>query len=266
MTTGAAVTEVVLSQARGSAVQITLNRPDRRNAINEALCTGLAAAIDAAEADPAVRAIILTGAGDEVFCAGGDLKPSADGSPFALEPAEPNHYVVRLFRRLQACRLPIVARVNGNAMAGGLGLVCACDLAIATSTARFGVPETRVGLFPMMILPYMLRVIPRRRLLEMCITGELFDAAEALALDIVNYVVPPAELDAKIDWLLARIVDKSPTAIRIGKQMFHAIEDMTLDQAFELTQIVLPIMAQSEDAKEGFAAFNAKRPPHFTGR
>ncbi|MGE3773238.1 MAG: enoyl-CoA hydratase-related protein [Gammaproteobacteria bacterium] len=258
--------EVVLTEARGQAVQITINRPDRRNAINEALCAGLAAAIDAAEADPAVRAIVLTGAGDQVFCAGGDLKPSADGSPFALEPAEPNHYVVKLFRRLQACRLPIVARINGNAMAGGLGLACACDLAVASATARFGVPETRVGLFPMMILPYMLRVIPRRRLLEMCITGELFGAEEALALDIVNYVVPPAELDAKIDWLLARIVDKSPTAIRIGKQMFHAIEDMTLDQAFELTQVVLPIMAQSEDAKEGFAAFNAKRAPRFTGK
>ncbi len=258
--------EVVLTEARGRAVQITINRPDRRNAINEALCAGLAAAIDTAEADPQVRAIVLTGAGDQVFCAGGDLKPSADGSPFALEPAEPNHYVVRLFRRLQACRLPIIARVNGNAMAGGLGLVCACDLAVASATARFGVPETRVGLFPMMILPYMLRMIPRRRLLEMCITGELFDAEEALALDIVNYVVPADELDAKIDWLLARIVDKSPTAIRIGKQMLHAIEDMTLDQAFELTQVVLPIMAQSDDAKEGFAAFNAKRAPRFTGR
>ncbi|HMM78164.1 MAG TPA: enoyl-CoA hydratase-related protein [Gammaproteobacteria bacterium] len=258
--------EVVLTQARGQAVQITINRPDRHNAINEALCAGLAAAIDAAEADRTVRAIVLTGAGDRVFCAGGDLKPSDDGSPFALEPAEPNHYVIKLFRRLQACRLPILARINGNATAGGLGLVCACDLAVASATARFGVPETRVGLFPMMILPYMLRVIPRRRLLEMCITGELFDAEEALALDIVNYVVPPAELDAKIDWLLARIVDKSPTAIRIGKQVFHAIEDMSLDQAFELTQVVLPIMAQSEDAKEGFAAFNAKRPPRFTGK
>ncbi len=260
------MTEVVLRAVRGQAMQITINRPDRRNAINEELCAGIAAAIDAAEADPTVRAIVLTGSGDQVFCAGGDLKPSADGSPFALEPAELNHYVVKLVRRMQACRLPIVARVNGNAMAGGLGLVCACDLAVTTSTARFGVPETRVGLFPMMILPYMLRVIPRRRLLEMCITGELFDAAEALALDIVNYVVPPDELDAKVDWLLARIVDKSPTAIRIGKQMFHAIEDMTLDQAFELTQVVLPVMAQSADAKEGFAAFNEKRPPRFTGK
>ncbi len=260
------MTDIVTSEARGQAVQITINRPERRNAINEALCAGIAAAIDAAEANAEVRAIVLTGAGEQSFCAGGDLKPSADGSPFALEPSEPNHYVIKLFRRIQACRLPIVARINGNAMAGGLGLVCACDMAVAVSNARFGVPETRVGLFPMMILPYMMRIIPRRRLLEMCITGELFDAEEALALDIVNYVVPAAELDAKVDWLLARIVDKSPTAIRIGKQMFRAVEDMTLDQAFELTQVMLPLMAQSQDAKEGFAAFNEKRAPRWTGR
>ena len=213
-----------------------------------------------------VRAIVLTGAGERTFCAGGALKPTVDGSPFAIEPGRFDHPVAELFRAMDRCNLPIVARVNGSAFGGGLGLVCACDLAVTTSTARFGVPETRVGLFPMMILPYMLRVIPRRRLLEMCITGELFDAAEALALDIVNYVAPPDELDAKVDWLLARIVDKSPTAIRIGKQMFHAIEDMTLDQSFELTQVVLPIMAQSEDAKEGFAAFNQKRPPQFSGK
>jgi enoyl-CoA hydratase/carnithine racemase len=260
------MTDTVSSGRRGAAFWITIERAERRNAINEAVCAGIAEALDRAEASPAARAVVLTGAGEQAFCAGGDLKPGADGSPFALEPSEPNHYVVRLFRRLQACRLPLIARVNGNAMAGGLGLVCACDMAIAVSTARFGVPETRVGLFPMMILPYMMRLIPRRRLLEMCITGELFGADEALALDIVNYVVEPAELDAKVEWLVARIADKSPTAIRIGKQVFRAIEDMTLDQAFELTQVMLPLMAQSQDAKEGFAAFNEKRAPEWTGR
>lgn len=260
------MTEVVYSTPRGQAVQITINRPERRNAINEEVCAGIAAAIDAAEANADVRAIVLTGAGEQAFCAGGDLKPGADGAPFTIDPSEPNHFVVKLFRRMQQCRLPILARVNGPAIAGGLGLVCACDMVVASAAARFGVPETRVGLFPMMILPYMLRIIPRRRLLEMCITGELLSADEALALDIVNYVVPATELDAKVDWLLARIVDKSPTAIRIGKQVFRAIEDMSLDQSFELTQVMLPSMAQSQDAKEGFAAFNERRPPRWTGK
>lgn len=260
------MSDVVLSAARGLALEITINRPERRNAINEDVCAGIAAAIDAAEANPEVRALVLTGAGDQAFCAGGDLKPNADGAPFTMDPSEPNHFVVKLFRRLQQCRLPIIARVNGHAMAGGLGLLCACDFAVAASTARFGVPETRIGLFPMMILPYMMRIIPRRKLLELCVTGELVKADEALAMGILNYVVPPEELDVKLDWLLARICDKSPTAIRIGKQVFHAIEDMTLDQSFELTQVMLPVMAMSQDAKEGFAAFNEKRDPQWTGK
>lgn len=260
------MTEVVRTAMRGHALEITINRPERRNSINEDVCASIAAAIEAAENKPEVRAIVLTGAGDAAFCAGGDLKPNADGAPFTMEPAEPNHFVVKLFRRMQQCRLPIVARVNGAAMAGGLGLVCACDFAIAGDHVRFGVPETRIGLFPMMILPYMMRVIPRRKLMEMCITGELINAEEALAIGILNYVVPAAELDTKLDWLLGRICDKSPTAIRIGKQVFHAIEDMTLDQSFELTQVMLPVMAMSEDAKEGFAAFNQKRSPNWTGR
>lgn len=260
------MSDVTRSEARGHAYFITITRADRRNAINEEVCAGIATALDAAEANPESRAVVITGDGTQAFCAGGDLKPNAEGAPFTMEPAEPNHFVVRLFRRMQQCRLPIIARVNGHAMAGGLGLVCACDFAIAADHARFGVPETRIGLFPMMILPYMLRVIPRRQLMELCITGELINATEARGMGILNYVVPAAELDAKLDWLLARIVDKSPTAIRIGKQVFHAIEDMTLDQSFELTQVMLPVMAMSEDAKEGFAAFNQKREPKWTGK
>lgn len=260
------MTEVVLAATEGAAFRITINRPKRRNSINEEVCLQIAAAIDAAEADRDVRAVVLTGAGDQAFCAGGDLKPGADGAPFTINPADPNNFVIKLFRRMEKCRLPIVARVNGHALAGGLGLVCACDMAVASSAAKFGVPEAKIGLFPMMILPYMMRVIPRRRLLEMCITGELISAEEALALDILNYVAAPAELDAKLDWLLARIVDKSPTSIRLGKQVFRAIEDMTLDQAFEHTQVMLPLIALSQDAKEGFAAFNEKRKPIWTGK
>ncbi len=260
------MTDVVLTARHGAALRVTINRPERRNAVNEQVCAGIAAALDAAEGEPDIRAVVLTGAGERAFCAGGDLKPGADGAPFVMDPADPNNFIVRLFRRMEQCRLPIVARINGDAMAGGFGLLCACDLAVARDTARFGVPETRIGLFPMMILPYLMRIVPRRRLLELCITGELMDATEAHRLEVLNYVVPPAELDAKVDWLLARIVDKSPTAIRIGKQVFRAIEDMSLEQAFEYTQVMLPVMAMTEDAKEGFAAFNAKRPPIWTGR
>ncbi len=258
--------EVVLSARDGAVMRLTINRPERRNALNEEVCRALAAGIDAAEADAAVRVVVITGAGDKAFCAGGDLKPGADGTPFTIDPARPRHYVIDLFRRLEACTRPVVARVNGHALAGGLGLVCACDMAVGVEHASLGVPETRVGLFPMMILSYMMRIVPRRKLFEMTITGEPFSAAEALELGILNYAVPAAELDARVDWLIARIVDKSPTGIRLGKQAFRAIEDMPLDKAFEYTQLMLPIMAMTEDAREGFAAFNEKRDPVWRGR
>ena len=106
--------------------------------------------------------------------------PGADGTPFIIDPANPRHYVIQLFRRLERCGVPVIARVNGHALAGGLGLVCACDMAVSTDVAQFGVPESKLGLFPMMILSYMMRIIPRRKLYEIATTGESFSAAEAL--------------------------------------------------------------------------------------
>ena len=117
----------------------------------------------------------------------------------------------------------------------------------------------------MMILPYMLRLLPPRKLQEMCITGEQFSARDALDWGVVNYVVPRPELDDKLDWLLSRIVDKSPTAVRLGKQAFHAMRDMSLRDALEYAQLMVPVMSSTEDAAEGMAAFQDKRKPNFTG-
>lgn len=260
------MTELVRVERRGAAQWITIDRPDRRNAINEAVIAAIGRAIAEALDDPTARAIVLTGAGEQAFCAGADLKPDVEGAAFDVDFARPRHYVIDLFKQIEECSLPIVARVNGHALAGGLGLLCASDMAVAAQEARFGTPEARIGVFPMMILTYMLRIIPRRKLLEMCITGEQFDAAAALELGLVNYVVPRAELDAKVDWLLARIVDKSPTAIRLGKQAFHAMQDMTLREAFEFAQLMVPVMASTADAREGMRAFQEKRAPRWTGR
>jgi enoyl-CoA hydratase/carnithine racemase len=258
--------EVVVVEKRGAAQWLIINREERRNAINEQVMTRLTDAVGAAAADSDLRAIVLTGAGNKAFCAGGDLQPGADGTPFTINWANPRHFVVEFLRAVEACPLPLVARVNGHVMAGGLGLLCACDLAVASDTARFGTPESKVGLFPMMILPHMLRILPRRKLMELCITGEAFSAVEALDMGLVNYVAPPGELDAKLDWFLGRITDKSPTAIRLGKQACHAMEDMNLMSSLEYAQLMLPVMAQTEDAREGMRAFAEKRPPVWTGR
>jgi enoyl-CoA hydratase/carnithine racemase len=253
-------------ETRGAVAWITLDRPERHNAFDADLLRGIARGVARAQDDPTIRAIVLTGAGDRAFCAGGDLRAGSDTSPFEADPARPENPVLELFKQLERCRLPTVARVNGHALAGGLGLVCACDLAVAVETATLGVPETAVGLFPMMILPYLMRTLPRRQLMEWCITGARWSAREAQDAGILNYVVPPEQLDAKLDWLLGRILDKSPTAIRLGKQGIQAMRDMSLPQAFEYAQYALPSLARTQDAREGFAAFREGRPPRWTGR
>ncbi len=258
--------DAVQIKREGAVLTLMINRAERRNALNEAVAAGLIAGLDAAEADGGVRAVVLTGAGEDAFCAGGDLKPAADGAPFTIDPADPRHYVVALLRRMDACRLPLIARVNGHALAGGFGLACACDLVVAREDALMGVPEVRVGLFPMMILPYLLRVVPYRTLMQLCLTGEPITAAEAARRDIVNLAVPGAELDEKLGGLIDRIVGKSPSGIRLGKQALRKIREMSLESALEYAQFMLANMARTEDAREGFAAFNERRTPSFTGR
>jgi len=257
--------EPVLVERRGTVQWITINRPDRRNALNEAVIAAVTAGVRQAMGDPSARAIVLTGAGDKAFCAGGDLAPTAEGAPFRLEPAQPRHYIAELLRLFETCDLPTIARVNGHALAGGLGLVCACDLAVAADDASFGTPEAKVGLYPMMIMPYLLRILPRRRFMELCITGESISARDALEMGLINYVAPRAELDAKLDWLLGRILDKSPTAVRLGKYAFHAMQDMSVPESLAYAQLMLPMMSQTEDAREGFRAFGEKRSPKWPG-
>lgn len=257
--------QVVRTETRGPVFWITIDRAERRNAINDEVAHGIAAGLRDAESRPEIRAVVLTGAGDQAFCAGGDLRAGPGDSPFESDPARLDNAILDLFRTFEQCGLPTIARVNGHALAGGLGLMCACDLAIAVDTATFGVPETGVGLFPMMILPYLLRAMPRRRLLEWCITGARYGAADALEAELVNRVVPAADLDREIDVLLAQITSRSPTAIRLGKRGLRAVEDMALSQAFEYAGLMLPNMARTEDAREGFRAFREKRRPDFSG-
>ncbi|HUS24045.1 MAG TPA: enoyl-CoA hydratase-related protein [Candidatus Binatia bacterium] len=252
--------------AAGWVQWLTIDRAERRNALNEEVVRGLHAGIQAAIADRECRAIVLTGVGDQAFCAGADLQKDVRGGAFAVDFSRPRHFIVELFKLMQDCPLPIVARVNGHAMAGGFGLLCACDLAVAADDVRIGTPEAKVGVTPMMILPFMLRVLPARRLQEMCVTAEAFSAREALEWGVLNHVVPRAELDAKTAWLLGRICDKSPTAVRLGKQAFNAMRDMGLRESLEYAQAMVPVMSSTGDAKEGMAAFQEKRAAKWTGR
>ena len=253
----------VLHERRGSAFWITINRPDRRNAINEEVIEGITAGYREAQADPAVRVIVLTGAGDKAFCAGGDLRP---GGAFAFDLANPTGDYANLLRLGHACRLPSIARINGVCVAGGLGLACMTDLAVAAEHAQFGLPEVRVGLFPFQVLALLKEQVGPRALRELTLTGDMIGAQQAREIGLVNHVVPAAALDAKVDQLVARLVKNSPTAIRRGKYALRAIESMSFEQAIAFTEGQLPLMVQSEDAREGMASFNEKRDPEWTGR
>ncbi len=257
---------VVLTEKRDATQWITINRPERRNAINLEVVSLIHQYLLEAQQDHSIRAIVLTGIGDKAFCAGADLNPNTEGRAFGVDFSNPTHYIINLFKAIEDCRLPIIARINGAAMAGGFGLLCACDMAIAADDVKFGTPESKVGVVPMMILTYMLRLVPRRKLMEMSITGEPFDAATALDMGIINYAVPRDQLDTKLNEFIGTITNKSPTAIRLFKQAFHAMQDMELRQAFEYAQVMVPNMASTQDAMEGMMAFAEKRSPNWTGQ
>ena len=257
------MSDAVLIEKRGAALWITINRPDKRNAINAEIVAGVARGYDEAHADDDIRAIVLTGAGDKASCAGGDLNP---GAAFVFDFSQPTGAYADLLRRSQNATKPTVARVNGVCMAGGMGLLCMADMAVAADSAVFGLPEVKIGVFPMQVLSLLQRIAPPRVVREWCLTGEPFDAREAREAGLVNHVVPANELDAKTAWLIARLADKSPSAIRRGKYALSAIADMSFAQAIAFTESQIALTALTEDAKEGLASFVEKRKPNWTGR
>ena len=258
------MTNAVLIERRDRALWITINRPDKRNAINADVVAGIAQGYRQAHDDAEVRVIVLTGAGDRAFCAGADLQNS--GAAFAMDFAKPNVDYADLLRLAQNATKPAIARVNGVCMAGGMGLLCMTDMAVAADHVQFGLPEVKVGVFPMQVMSLLQTIAPRRLIHEWSITGEPFDAHAAKDAGLLNYVVPAAELDAKTDWLIGRIVDKSPTAIRRGKYALRAIAAMSFDEAIAYTESQIALLAQTQDAKEGLAAFAEKRKPVWTGK
>lgn len=254
----------LLIETKNGVTRLTIDRAEARNALNDAVMLALTEAIRAAQAVPGMRAIVVSGAGDRAFCAGGDLK--AGSRTFSFDYANPTTVYADLLRTAADCTLPMIARVNGHCLAGGMGILAMCDMAVAVETARFGLPEVRIGLFPMQVAALLQMVMPRRKFAEMCLTGEPISAAEALQHDLINYVVPTAELDDKVDWLLGRMLDKSPTAIRRGKYALRAMQDMTFEQAIRYAEVQIGSMVHTEDAAEGLSAFNNKRSPAWTGR
>jgi len=251
----------LLEERRGGVVWLTISREVRRNAISPGVLSGLCDAIERAQHERDVRAVVLTGAGDKAFCAGADL---AGGTAFRFDHSEPYAALADLLRLARRSIVPLIARVNGACMAGGMGLLAMCDLAVAASHAVFGLPEVKVGLFPAQVLSVLQDVLPRRALAQMCLTGEPISAAQAVNWGLVNSVAE--DLDKGVEALLSRLVDKSPAAIRRGLYTMKAIEAMSFEESMRFTESQIALFALTEDAAEGQLAFREKRPPNWTGR
>ncbi|ABD07954.1 Enoyl-CoA hydratase/isomerase [Rhodopseudomonas palustris HaA2] len=256
--------DAVIIEQRDQALWITINRPDKRNAINAGVVEGIRTGWKQAHDDPSVRVIVLTGAGDKAFCAGADLQST--GAAFSFDFSKPNVDYADLLRLAQNATKPSIARVNGTCMAGGMGLLCMTDMAVAADHVLFGLPEVKVGVFPMQVMSLLQDIAPRRLINEWALTGEPFDAPTACDAGLLNYVVPGGELDAKVDWLVKRLTDKSPTAIRRGKYAMRAIASMSFDESIAYTESQIALLAMTEDAKEGLKAFAEKRKPVWPGK
>jgi enoyl-CoA hydratase len=257
-------TPEVRYQVQGHQGLLTIDREPMRNALSTAVVSGLMAGLERAEGDPAVRVVVLTGAGERVFCAGGDLGGlSGDGF---LAGHESRRAYGQLLLRVQGLRKPTVARVNGHALAGGLGLVLACDFAVSVDTAGFGTPEIDRGLFPMMVMALLQRQLGRRRSLELVMLGERLSAAQALEWGLVNTVAPAQGFDAAVATLVDALAKKSQAILALGKRAYLAAEDLPLAQALELLSANLSLNVLADDAAEGVTAFLEKRPPMWTDR
>ncbi|HZN91499.1 MAG TPA: enoyl-CoA hydratase-related protein [Myxococcales bacterium] len=242
---------------------LTINRPQQRNALSAAVVQQLQRWISEADADPAVRALVLTGAGDRVFSAGGDLASIGEG---AVAAHDGRRAYGSLLLSLQACRKPSIARVNGHALAGGLGLVLACDLAVAADDVELGTPEIDVGLFPMMLMALLQRHLGRKRALELVLTGERLSAFKALELGLLNRAVPRAELEGATFALAQTLCGKSQATLALGRRAFYTAEDLPLAQALEYLAAQLSLNVTLEDAAEGVTAFLEKRKPQWRDR
>ena len=250
--------------ARGVAT-LTLNRPARRNALSPGLVAALRAALERARTDDTVRVVVLTGAGEQAFCAGGDLAGGMTGGGFLAGVAEKGGFV-HLVRALHELGKPVVARLNGDALGGGVGVFLACDLVVMAEDARVGLPEVKVGLWPMMVTALLVRHVGRKAAAELMLLGERVDAHEAKRLGLVNRVVARESLDVEVERVVAALLERSPAVLRLGKDAFHQTADLPLEAALWSLRDRLVENTLLEDAAEGVMAFIEKRKPRWTGR
>jgi enoyl-CoA hydratase/carnithine racemase len=259
------MSDELVIERRGSVLVARLNRPEARNALNPALMRGIGAAVTEAESDPEIRAVVVTGTGDRAFCAGLDLRSFAAGDQDGLGGDDA---AMAAFTRLLSgdVTVPMVGAANATAVAGGFELLMGCDVIVASTEARFGLPEVKRGLFPASPGTVLLGTrVPLSIALELTLTGDPIDAERARALGLINAVVPPGEVLAVALDYAERIAANGPLAVAAIKELVRlGVADAA--RASDRLRELQPQVFESEDAKEGATAFIEKRPPVWRGR
>ncbi len=258
------MSSTLLFELTDGIARITVNRPDKLNALNAIVIAELGDAVTRIETDSAVRGVIVTGSGQKAFVAGADISELTEqGATGGRARALAGQQV---FRRLERCGKPVIAAVNGFALGGGCELAMACHLRVASENARFGQPEVKLGIAPgyggTVRLP---RLVGRPRALELLLTGEMIDAAEAHRIGLVNRVVPAARLLSETEALLKTILSQGPLAVRACLEAVDAGLEMGVDQALLLEANYFGLLSATEDMREGTKAFLEKRTPVFKG-
>ena len=252
-------------EVRGETAWVVIDREERRNALNPEVTAGLLDALQRTGDEDAARVVVLTGAGDKAFCAGGDLGGFETGAS-AQEQHRLRGQLGDVFLAMQALPKPVIARVNGHALGGGYGLMLAADIVVAVDGAQIGTPEIDVGLWPHIITAVIQRNVPRKVAFEMMLTGRRIDAAEAARWGIVNRAVSRDELDGAIDEYVETLASKSPAILALGKRSFYRAQDMAFPDALAFLNSMLTLNLQAEDVAEGVSAFLQKRAPEWKGR
>ena len=248
----------LVCERRDDVLLLIINRPERRNALNSAVISGILDGLRSVRDDRALRAIVLTASGDAAFCAGAELQT---GKSFTFDFSRTSNDYSDLLREMQAAEVPLIARIIGSCLAGGMGLLAACDVAFAVEHAMFGLPEVRVGVFPMQVLAQLKSLVPKRALVKLCLSGESITAAEAERIGLVTEVC--SSLDQSIDRFLENLRRGSSVAVRRGLYAIKAVEFMTFAEAMAFTEGQIALVAQTADAQEGLAAFREKRSPNW---